>query len=226
MSGAEWDEKNKRWNDSFTGAPLSKADMTQRALETAYNYDLRNVGRYLPGSMSPDVRGQAISNIQRELQQGYYKGIALPGDYIDRQTKLDIGGMQLEASKYGADRGVQQAMVTGQSAAQIGATQEAAEADALQRMLMYGGGGAGGGDITKAGRASAPSIPPIQEADTSTLEEASKPPAHRLALPPDSVSRKIIGPEDYRESELPISRFLRETKKKRRAFEQRDRERF
>lgn len=112
-------------------------------------------------------------------------------------------------------------------AAEIEATAETKRAREEAKALIDYLKGGGVKSLSEAGRGedfnlrkpttAVPALPGVSE--EAPLQQVAP-------VPVTPTSRRIIGPEDYREHELPISRFLREMKKKREMFEQRDRERF
>jgi hypothetical protein len=153
MPEIEWDEKKKKYQTiDWKGNPMTEAQIAQAGKETNYNYDLRNIGRYLPGDASPDTRAAAIADMQKGLQTQFYGSTGLPGEYINKERALGVAGINAAASNYAADKGVLQARGAGAEAADISGRHSTMAAESEASNFMKYLTGQTGGDITKAGR--------------------------------------------------------------------------
>ena len=110
----EVDEKKRRID--WMGRPISSAQEAEQKRTTSYLYDMYHLGKNTRVMTDPNKRGEAMADLQKNLQAQYYGRKGLAEDYIKSDTDVTVeksrgqtlrdvadisGRYQVEATKAG-----------------------------------------------------------------------------------------------------------------------------
>jgi len=166
----EWNEKKKQW-ETMEGSPISEAQMAEQKRTTNYLYDMYHLGSKLRNMTDPNKRGEALADIQKNLQAQYYGREGLPGDYIKGASDLAVEKSRGQTLRDVADiSGKYQVEST-----KAGVTPPGPDLTSLAERLL-GGGSTGGGGIKLAdeGPAVAPTLGAPVDPDKKKKEDEIK----------------------------------------------------
>ena len=141
----EWDEKEKKWK-TREGSPISSAQMAEQKRTTSYLYDMYHLSKNLRGMTDPNKQGEAMADLQKNLQAQYYGREGLAEDYVKSDTDVAVEKSRGQTLRDVAD-------ISGRyqvEATKAGVVPPNSELMGLAERLL-GGGSAGGGGIKLAG---------------------------------------------------------------------------